>query len=146
MPVIVQGGPELAARLDNMKDVFRLVAVDWQDETIRLARTRVRHRTGKALSSLRPTRVTKKGDASVRAIWYAKFEEAGAKAHDIVAKGFSARNPRYQKRIPIVHGGDTIYARRVHRRAQVGDHFLGRSATDAIESTRIADSMEKAWG
>lgn len=131
------GGPELRARLRDLRKSFRPIGRRWGDETVRLARERAPERTGKLRSSLRVRNNTQKR-TTVVAVHYGKFVDQGTKAHEI--------RPRHkQANMFTAAGGRTIFAKRILHRGNRASQFAARSAREAVTRTAVTDEIVRAW-
>lgn len=132
----LQGAPQLRRRLKAIRQVFKPVGRDWADETVRLARSRVKVKSGKTRNSIRRRNASMKR-AAVVATHGARFLEAGTQAHDIKAR--NAKALRFQM------GGQTIFSKKVHKRATHAQPFLHRSARDALAENQMLEDLIQLW-
>lgn len=132
----LKGGREIRRRLKAIKTVFKPAGRDWADETVRLARSRVKVRTGKTRNTIRRKNASQK-KAAVEARGGARFLEAGTQAHTI--------KPRKAKVIRFTKGGGPIFTKKVQHRGMRKQPFLHRSARDALGKVDILGDLVDLW-
>ena len=114
MAASLKGSPELRRRLKAIKTVFKPAGRDWADFTTAEAKRLVRVDTGKTQRSIRRRNASQK-KATVVGNYPVNFIDAGAKAHDIVAKRHTA--------LKFNAGGQTVFRRKVHKQRQAAHPF-----------------------
>lgn len=132
----LKGGPQLRARLRAIKQVFKPVGRHWADDTVALARQRVKVRTGKTQRSIRVRNATQR-KAVVVATHGARFLEAGTAAH--TEKARRAKTLRFQD------GGRTIFSRKVNHPRTTAHPFLRNSAREALAKNPMAEELINLW-
>jgi len=132
----LKGSRELRARLRAIKTVFKPVGRQWTDETTRLARSRVRVRSGATRNSIRRKNASMT-KAAVVATGGARFLEAGVTPHTIKAKKMTAMKfnasglPRFAKKVK--HPGSRAHP------------FLRISGRDALSKIDILRDLLDLW-
>lgn len=132
----LKGAPELRARLRAIKDAFKPIGRSWAQETVRLARPGIGRRTGRTARSLRvsdASRIRAKVVANAPAL----FKDRGTRAHDIRAHG--------NRQLIFTQGTKTVFARRVHKRAQRGTHFAAKAARQSLKNRPMATTLIRLW-
>lgn len=119
-----------------MKLTFKVYGKTWADETAASARRRVPVRTGRLKASIRRRNATQKR-ATVVAHYSANFVDAGTKEHDI--------KPRKAKRLVFDSGGNTIFARKVHKRRIAARPFKSKAAHEALTKHPMKETMIELW-
>lgn len=132
----LKGAPELRARLQAVRLTFKGYGRTWGDETAREMRRRVPVRTGRLKQSIRRRNATQR-KAVVVGHYTANFVDAGSKAHDIVAKN--------KPRLVFEAGGNTIFAKRVHKDRIGARRFKRPAALAAIRKHPIRETMIDLW-
>lgn len=132
----LKGGPELRARLRALKLAFKPVGRQWADETARLARAYVPVRTGRLQRSIRRKNATQT-KATVFAHYTGVFVDRGTKAHDEV--------PRRASSLVFQAGGQTIFAKKVHKPRTQPNRFAARAAHEAFERSPLAEELIREW-
>ena len=132
----VKGTPQLRARMRAIKQTFKPVGKAWATDTVHGAQARVAVRTGATRRSIRIKNASMKR-ASVQAWWGARFIEGGTKAHD--------EKPRKARVLRFQSGGNTIFARKVHKRATRGSGFRNRAAREALRRNPMAVELIRQW-
>lgn len=129
------GGSALRARLANVAAVGPAFASEWSED----AADRMRHTKP---SSDRPesSRFTTKANATrggvFGAFWWI-FVDRGTKAHDIVARKAQALMFEWK--------GETIFAKKIHRKRMRRRPFISRAAQEALSGNRFADLVIRSW-
>lgn len=132
----LRGGRELRARLKAIGLTFKPYGRLWADATAEEMRHRVPVRTGRLKKSFRRKNATQKR-ATVSGHYTANFVDAGSKAHDIVA--------RTAPRLIFEAGGQTIFAKRVHKQRIAAKPFKRRSAEAALAKHPMSETLIKLW-
>ncbi len=132
----LKGSPELRARLRNIKQTFKPVGKDWADDTVTLMKPMVPTRTGVSRASIRRRNATQRR-ATVVGSYVLYFLDHGTKAHD--------ESPKKARVLRFSSGGNTIFARKVHKRATSGSHFRQRAALEALRRNPMAAQLIKQW-
>lgn len=132
----LQGADQLRARLKAMKLGFKDVGRQWADETAQVARTMVPSRTGRTRSSIRRKNATQR-KATVVGFYPVNFINAGAKEHDI--------QPRRTSVLKFKAGGDVIFRKKVHKRAQPAHPFKRRAGEEGLRRVHILDRLIERW-
>ena len=132
----LKGSPELRRRLKAIKTVFKPAARDWTDATVAEARHLVRVRTGATRRSIRRRNASQR-KATVVGHRAVNFIDAGAKAHDITAKRQSA--------LKFTAGGQTMFRRKVHKRAQRAHPFKREAAQRGLEKVDLIGDLVRLW-
>lgn len=139
MAVVIHGSRELKARFKAIKQVFKPLARDWTDETVKLGRQRVRVVTGKTRASIRRKNASSI-KASVQAGGGARFLEVGTKEHAINAKRVGA--------MKFNSNGQPVFAKKVKHPGARPQPFLRSSGADALRKMdplkRLIDSWNRA--
>jgi hypothetical protein len=132
----LKGSPQLRARLRAIKLTFKPAGRDWADDTVRIMKPLVPTRTGLSRASIRRRNATQR-KATVVGSFVLYFLDKGTKAHD--------EKPRKAKALRFTAGGNTVFSRRVHKRATAGHHFRQRAAIEALRANPLAASLIKQW-
>lgn len=132
----LKGSRELRRRLKAIRTVFKPAGRQWADETARIAKTMVPVRTGKTQRSIRRRNASQR-KATVVGFYPVNFIDAGAKAHD--------EKPRKTRAMKLDVGGRTVFAKKVHKRAQQGNHFKKRAAERGLEKVDIVNDLLQLW-
>lgn len=134
----LKGVPELKARMNKLRLVFKPVGRSWADKTVTNAQHRLasHKRTGRLHDSVRRASATKRR-ATVTAHYTANFEDAGAKPHDITAKP--------GRRLIFKGSSGTVFARKVHHRGRKARPFKVRAAQDALRDTPLEQLLIDEW-
>jgi hypothetical protein len=132
----LKGAAELKLRLRAIKDAFKPIGRSWAQETVRLARPGIGRRTGRTARSLRvsdASRIRAKVVANAPAL----FKDRGTRAHDI--------RGRAGGRLIFTAGARTIFAKKVHKRAQRGTHFAAKAARQSLRNRPMATTLIELW-
>lgn len=132
----LRGTPELRRRLKAIKTVFKPVGKEWTEETVKLAKRRVRVNTGKTRNSIRKKNASLTR-ASVQASGGARFLEAGTSEHDIKVKRFTAM--KWTSR------GQPMFAKRVRHPGMRKQPFLRNSAREVLERLPVLEHLIELW-
>lgn len=136
----LRGAPELRRRLRAIRQVFKPVGREWADLTAENARRNIRRvgavDTGRTVASIRRRNASQR-KATVVGHYPVNFIDAGVKAHDIVPKRVTA--------MKFESGGETVFARKVHKRAIPARPFKVKSAQDALAKVDILRDLIKLW-
>jgi hypothetical protein len=137
----LQGARELRARLKAMRQIFKPIGREWADATATSAKRRIQAAgavdTGKTVGSIRRRNASQR-KATVVGHYPINFIDAGTRAHDIVPK--KARMLRFEDR-----GGRTVFARKVHKRAQPARPFKAAAARDGLRDTNLRERLIELW-
>lgn len=133
----LKGSPELKRRLKAIGLVFKPVGRRWADITVVEMRRRIPKKTGHTAASIRRKNATQRR-ATVVGSFVTNFIDAGVKAHDVTAKGktlhgFAGR------------GGNTIFAKKVHKARIAPRRFKRASAEEALRQNPMAIELTKLW-
>jgi hypothetical protein len=134
--VSLKGSRELSARLRAIKLTFKPAGRDWADDTVRIMKPLVPTRTGLSRASIRRRNATQR-KATVVGSYVLYFLDHGTKAHDEV--------PRKAKVLRFQRGQNTVFSRKVHKRATSGKHFRQRAAEEALKANPLAKSLIEQW-
>jgi hypothetical protein len=136
--VALKGSRELRARLKAIKQVFKPAGKDWADATTAEAKQRLASSssTGKTRASVRRKNASQR-KATVVGNYPVNFIDAGAKAHDIKPKKVGVL--KFQAR------GKTVFARKVHKRAQAARPFKKESAQAGLRKVDIIGDLIELW-
>lgn len=129
------GGSALRARLTNVAAVAPAFAGEWADETVDLIK-RTKPSSTRPASSRFTAKVSDRRAGVYGAFWWI-FVDRGTKAHDIVA--------RRAKTLVFQWKGDTIFAKKVHRKRMRRRPFITRAAQEALSSSNFAELVIQAW-
>lgn len=132
----LRGSRELRARLKAIKTVFKPAGKDWADATVIEARRRIASTTGKTRASIRRRNASQK-KATVVGNYPVNFIDAGTKPHDIT--------PRKAKVLAFQDGGQTVFARKVHKRAQAARPFKKASAEAGLRKVELIRDLIELW-
>jgi hypothetical protein len=132
--VVLQGGPELRARLAAIGQPFRPIGAAWQKAGSEQMRSTAPARTGHLRGSIRAGFLSDTG-AAIMGDYTAIFVDRGTKAHDIKAKNGKA--------LRFEVNGETIFARKVHHRRTARRPFVTQAAQQAIRGW--SDEIVKLW-
>lgn len=132
----LKGGPELRRRLKAIKKVFKPVGRSWAEETVRLASSRVKVRSGKTKRSIRVKNASLKR-ASVEARHGGRFLEAGAAPHELQPRKFTVM--RFNA------AGQPRFAKRIHHPGSPKQPFLRNSAADALDEADMLRDLIALW-
>lgn len=134
----LEGVPQLKARMNRLREVFKPVGRSWADKTVTNAQHRLQphKKTGRLYESVRRTSATKRR-ATVGAHFTSNFEDAGAVPHDITKKGGGF----------LVFPGraGTVFARQVHHRGRKARPFKVRAAQEALADTPLEQILIDEW-
>jgi len=132
----LKGSPELRARLRAIKLTFKPAGRDWADDTVRIMKPLVPTRTGLSRASIRRRNATQR-KATVVGSYILYFLDHGTKAHD--------ERPRKARALRFQRGQNTVFSRRIHKRATSGRHFRERAAREALRRNPLAKSLVDQW-
>jgi hypothetical protein len=135
--VALRGGPELRRRLKAIKTVFKPIGRNWAEDTVRLASSRVRTKTGKTKRSIRVKNASMK-KAAVEAKHGARFLEAGAAPHQLTPRKFTA-----MKFTP--KSGGIRFTKKARHPGMRAQPFLHDSARDALARNPMAEELIRLW-
>lgn len=136
MAILLLGAKELHARMDNLKSCFLPAGRRWANDTVRIARPRIRVKSGKTLASLRVRSATK-NKATVAIRYVQRFQEGDTKEHTITAKKGNAL--RFQS------AGHTIFAKKAVRRLHRGTPVIAPAAKAALDQSPLKEELVNAW-
>lgn len=145
--LVVKGFPELRARLSAISRPGAVIGAAWQKETTTRARSTAPARTGRGRASIHPGVVTPER-ADVRGAFWLIFIDRGTKAHVIEPKtvsGSKRGGPGTAKWLRFEWKGQTIFAKRVHRKRMKRRPFLTQAAQQALAGNTFADEIVKLW-
>jgi hypothetical protein len=136
--VALKGSRELRARLKAIKQVFKPAGKDWADATVLEAKRRLSTSvaTGKTMASVRRRNASQR-KATVVGNFPVNFIDAGTKAHDIQSKRVSV--------LKFSAGGQTVFARKVHKRATAARPFKKESAEAGLRKVDIIRDLIELW-
>jgi hypothetical protein len=136
--VALKGSPELRRRLKAIKTVFKPAGKDWTEKTTAAAKRRLASSvdTGATRSSIRK-RNASMVKATVVGKYPVNFIDAGVKAHDIVPKRATV--------LRFDVSGTTVFARKVHKRAQPARPFKKASAEEGLRQVDILRDLIDLW-
>lgn len=132
----LRGGRELRSRLKAIGQTFKPYGRLWADAAADEARRRVPVRTGRLRKSIRRKSATAKR-ATVVGHYTGNFVDAGSKAHDIVA--------RKAPRLVFEAGGQTIFAKRVHKQRIAAKPFKRPAAEAALRRHPMSETLIDLW-
>lgn len=132
----LKGSRELRRRLKAIRQVFKPVGKEWADTTASEAKRRVPVDTGKTRASIRRRNASQK-KATVVGNYPVNFIDAGVKAHDI--------KPRKTQALKFEAGGNTVFAKKVHKRAIPARPFKKESARIGLEKTDMLADLIELW-
>jgi hypothetical protein len=137
-PVALRGTPELRRRLKAIKTVFKPVGREWTEKTTAEAKRRLASSvdTGRTRASVR-RRNASMTKASVVGNYPVNFIDAGVKAHDI--------KPRNATVLKFESGGQTIFAKKVHKRAIPARPFKKASGEAGLRQVDILRDLIDLW-
>ena len=134
----LRGSPELRRRLKAIKTVFKPAGREWADYTAQEAKRRVApyRDSGKTQASIRRRNASQKKATVVG--WYpVNFIDAGAKGHDI--------KPKRARMLKFQVGGRTVFAKKVHKRAQPAHPFKKASGEAGLRKVDILADLIELW-
>jgi hypothetical protein len=134
--VSLKGSPQLRARLKAIRQTFKPVGKDWADDMVTISKPMVPTRTGKSRASIRRRNASQKR-ATVVGSYVLFFLDHGTKEHD--------EKPRKARVLRFQSGGNTIFARKVHKRATRGSGFRNRAAREALRRNPMAVELIRQW-
>lgn len=137
----VTGFPELRARLSAVATAGPQILGKWQYSTVQKARSTAPSRTGRGRASIRASKLTQTR-AEVRGAFWLIFMDRGAKAHVIEPKGISGsgRGGKSSTRaLRFEYKGETVFARKVHRRRMRRRPFLTKAAQDSLRAVGTSE-------
>jgi hypothetical protein len=136
--VALRGSPELRRRLKAIKTVFKPAGKDWGTATVAAAKRRLATSvdTGKTRASVR-IRNASQVKATVVGNYPVNFIDAGTKAHDITPKNVSV--------LKFDVGGTTVFARKVHKRAQPARPFKKESGQEGLRELDLLGDLIELW-
>lgn len=132
----LRGSRELRARLKAIRQVFKPAGREWADFTAAEAKRRIPVATGKTRASIRRRNASQK-KATVVGNYPINFIDAGTVAHDIKPKRVSA--------LKFDAGGQTVFARKVHKRAYPARPFKKASAEAGLRQVDILADLIELW-
>ena len=132
----LKGLRELNNRLEAITHSFEPIGDDWAERTANEYRGRVRRNSGRLASSFRKGE-TGDREATVTGHYTAKFEDAGARPHPIVAR--RGNRLHFQKR------GRDVVVSAVNHPGMRGTNFIDEGAVDALDQVPMADHMIEKW-
>ena len=134
----LRGSRELRRRLKAIKTVFKPAGRDWTEATVAAAKRRLSSSvdTGKTRSSVR-RRNASQVKATVVGNYPVNFIDAGTKAHDIVPKNVTA--------LKFNVGGQTVFAKKVHKRAQQARPFKKASGEEGLREVDLLRDLIELW-
>ena len=135
--VTVKGFPELRARLSAVATAGPQILGKWQYSTVQKARSTAPSRTGRGRASIHASKLTQTR-AEVRGAFWLVFIDRGTKAHVIEPKGASGSGRGGKgdtKALRFEYRGETVFARKVHRRRMRRRPFLTKAAQDSLRAT-----------
>jgi hypothetical protein len=134
----LRGSRELRARLKAIRTVFKPVAKDWTAITVDEAKRRLSTSvdTGKTRASVRRRNASQR-KATVVGNYPVNFIDAGTKEHDI--------KPRRVSVLKFNVGGNTVFARKVHKRRQPARPFKRASAEAGLRKVEIIRDLIELW-
>ena len=132
----LKGDTELKRRLKAMRLSFKDAGRKWADETVPEAKRRIPVATGATRASIRRQNASQK-KATVVGNYPVNFIDAGTKAHDIT--------PRKMSTLKFDVGGRTVFAKRVHKRAQPARPFKRKAAEAGLEKVDILGMIVDGW-
>jgi len=136
----LKGADELRARLKAIQGVFRQTAPRWQRATVAEARRRVPVATGATRASLRAGPATSM-KASVVGKYTVNFIDAGSVAHNEPR----SRRRKGRKVLKFNVGGQTIFRRKVHKRAIAARPFKEASAEAGMRKVDLLRVLIDLW-
>lgn len=133
----LRGSRELRRRLKAIKTVFKPVGRSWAEETVRIAGSRVRVRSGKTKRSIRVKNASMR-KAAVEVKHGGRFLEAGTQAHDLV--------PRRMKAMKFTGaGGMPRFTKKARHPGMRKQPFLHDSAAEALRRNPMAEQLIRLW-
>jgi hypothetical protein len=135
--VALRGGTELRRRLKAIRTVFKPIGRNWAEDTVRLASSRVRTRTGKTKRSIRVKNASMR-KAAVEAKHGARFLEAGTVPHELTPRKFTA-----MKFTP--KSGGVRFTKRARHPGMRSQPFLRESAREALARNPMAEELIRLW-
>lgn len=133
----LKGGPELKARLKQMRVAFKPMGKDWATDTASQSnRTAPRGATGR-LSRSHKVKSATQTKATVVAIFYGLFVNRGTRAHTIAAKNAPS--------LVFQAGGRTIFAKAVRHRGIKGTRYVDKAAQAALRKHVSTKALIDAW-
>lgn len=132
----LKGSRELRRRLKAIRTVFKPAGREWADITAAEAKRRVPVDTGKTRASIRRRNASQK-KATVVGNYPINFIDAGVKAHDITPKNVSVM--KFQA------GGQTVFAKKVHKRSIPARPFKKESAEIGLRKVDILGDLIELW-
>jgi hypothetical protein len=134
--VSLRGSPQLRARLRAIGQTFKPLGKAWGEEDVRQNRQDVPKKTGKTAASFRVRNATQRKVVVVGS-YVSYFLDHGTKAH--------SEAPRKANALRFESGGNTIFARKVNKRATSGSHFRQRAAREALRRNPMAAELIRQW-
>lgn len=150
----LKGSPELRRRLKAIKMVATPAERAWADAAAKSAKRRLGpyRRTGKTISSIHARVSQKKGRMEVVGLYTVNFIDAGAKAHDEPKSRYTKTGRLRRgkaagtgKLLKFAVGGKTVFAKKVHKRAQPAHPFKAAAARDGLRKVDPIGELIKAW-
>lgn len=132
--VVIRGGSALRARLKNMANLPPEFTGVWAETAAQRIRETKPPSTRPA-SSRFTTKATARRGGVYGAFWWI-FIDRGTKAHDIT--------PRKAKALRFEKGGETIFARKVHRKRMRRRPFISKAAQGALADLG-SDLIVQSW-
>lgn len=130
----LRGAAELKKAVSGL---FKDAGKYWADDTAQIAKGMVPVRTGKTRASIRRRNASRR-KATVVGNYPVNFIDAGAKEHDIVPR--NAKVLRFE-----ASDGHTVFAKKVHKRAQSGNKFKSRAAEEGMRRHPILPEVIAFW-
>ena len=133
----LQGAPQLKARLRAVRESFKPMGRDWADDTARISnQTAPKGATGRLSRSHKRKSATLR-KATVVAIFYGLFVNAGTRAHEIRARNAPS--------LVFQASGRTIFAKKVAHRGIRGVRYVDKAAHRALERRVSRQALIDAW-
>jgi hypothetical protein len=133
---MLKGAPELRRRLKAIRQVFKPAGRQWADATVIEAKRRIAVNTGKTRASIRRKNSSQR-KATVVGNYPVNFIDAGVKAHDI--------KPRNVSTLKFDIGGQTIFTKKVHKRATPARPFKKEAAQAGLRKVDIIGDLIELW-
>lgn len=136
MTEALKGGSDLKARLANLsREVAPTFVQEWAGVTAENAR-RTAPNPRRPASRAWSTKVSGRRGGVYGAYWWI-FVDRGTKAHDI--------EPKKKRWLKFEYHGETIFAKKTHRKRMTRRPFITRAAQEALSGSSFAGIVEKAW-
>lgn len=140
----LRGATELKRAISGL---FKDAGKSWADDTALIAKGMVPVRTGHTRSSIRRRNASQRKATVVG--WYpVNFIDAGTRAHDITPKNATVLrfNPQGQSLAGWKQAGSqTVFAKKVHKRATSGNKFKSRAAQEGLRKHPILPELVAFW-